>query len=167
MVQQYCFSCQEGGFLLLTTAILLWLYPLYPENMEGDKTFFDKSPNSAVGPNSTANSNWAIGYYLQSGWGFVFLVLRLNWFSGLPLLKWSIPLPPSPGHTYLLLPWCWLLCLLDPTINQFHSLNQRKLTQQKRDLVEERKHLSQGSHQCCNWYKAGGSEWRRQDCHFK
>lgn len=56
----------------------------------------------------------------------------LFWFSGLPLLKGSIQFPPSPGHILLFFPWCWLLCLSDPTISQFHSLNQRILIHQKK-----------------------------------
>lgn len=46
---QYCFHYQEGGLLLQGTAVLLWLYPLYPENMEDDKTFSDQLINSFVG----------------------------------------------------------------------------------------------------------------------
>lgn len=45
---QYCFYYQEGGLLLLGTAVL-WFFPLYPENMEDDKTFFDQLINSFVG----------------------------------------------------------------------------------------------------------------------
>lgn len=126
------FHCEEGGLLSQRTAILLWLYS---ENKEADKTFFEKLLNSFVVPNITANNKWAIGYYVQSDWGFAFLILRSNWFSGLPLLKGSVQFPPSPGHIFLLFPWCWLLCLSDPTISQSHSLNQRILIHQKKWIV--------------------------------
>lgn len=45
---QYCFHYQEGGLLLLGTVVLS-LFPLSPENMEDDKTFFDQLINSFVG----------------------------------------------------------------------------------------------------------------------
>lgn len=141
-------------------------------SMEGERTFFEKNLNSAIVPNITAHSNWTIGYYLQSGWGFVFLFLRLNWFSSLPLLKGSTRFPPSLGHTFLLLPWCWLLCFSDPTIKPVPLTKPEKTNPTKQVnlwnsvIWWELKHLSEGSHQCCNWFKERESEWRKQDGRF-
>lgn len=64
------------------------------------REFLWKTVNLAVWANITASRNWAIGYYLQSEEGFV-LVLMLNWFSGLPVLKGSTQFPLSPGHIFL------------------------------------------------------------------
>lgn len=85
--QYYCLSqCRCIAFITkkvgFSCCSYFLLYPLYLENKEVEKLL-----NSAVGPNITANKNSTIGYYCQSGLSIVFLVLRLNWFSGLLLLK--------------------------------------------------------------------------------